>query len=128
MLPSKDDIPTNSVNTIPSTQITLLLRNLASLSFCTFEEILEIMLSETDIRAIGINIVFMKLPINVIINSIIGCSMPAEAIFPVVTINVINSGISAFEKEIRFCIEFFIITIISEKFFIMIVTIKIYVT
>ena len=66
MLPSKDDIPTNSVNTIPSTQITLLLRNLASLSICTFEEILEIMLSETDIRAIGINIVFMKLPINVI--------------------------------------------------------------
>ena len=40
------------------------------------------MFNVTDINATGINIVFIKLPINVIINNIIGCNMLADAIFP----------------------------------------------
>lgn len=42
-------------------------------------------------------------------------------------INVIKIGIRLFENPTRFSIEVLTMTIISEKFFIIIVTIKIYV-
>lgn len=47
--------------------------------------------------------------------------------FRVVIINVINIGIRLFEKPTRFSIAPFTIIIMSEKFFIIIVTIIIYV-
>ena len=42
----------------------------------------DIMLSDTDISITGINIAFIKLPINVIKNSIIGCNKLADVMFP----------------------------------------------
>ena len=82
MLPSNVETPTNIVNTIPKHQITELLINFDSLSICTLSEMFDIIFKATDINIAGINIVLIKLPINVIINKIIGCNMPADAIFP----------------------------------------------
>ena len=82
MLPSKEDTPTNIVSTIPSIQITVVFMYFDNLSICTLSDTFEIMFNVTDINATGINIVFIKLPINVIINNIIGCNMLADAIFP----------------------------------------------
>ena len=86
------------------------------------------MFNATDISAIGINTIFMKFPINVIMNNIIGCNIPADAMFPVDTISVMSKGISEFENATRLSIEFFNIDIMSEKFFIITVTISMYVT
>ena len=72
MLPSREETPTNIVSTIPSTQITEVLMYFDNLSICTLSDILEIMLNATDISVTGINIVFTKFPMNVIINNIIG--------------------------------------------------------
>ena len=82
MLPSREETPTNIVSTIPSTQITEVLMYFDNLSICTLSDILEIMLNATDISVTGINIVFTKFPMNVIINNIIGWSIVAEAMFP----------------------------------------------
>ena len=57
----------------------------------------------------------------------IGCSIPADAIFPVVIISVINNGIKQFVNATKLSIDVFTMLIISEKFFITIATIKIYV-
>lgn len=72
ILPSKEDTPTNIVNTIPSIHTTEVFINFDNLSICTLSDIFEIIFNETDINATGINIVFIKLPIKVIINNIIG--------------------------------------------------------
>lgn len=72
ILPSKEDTPTNIVNTIPSIHMTDVFINFDNLSICTLSDIFEIIFNETDINATGINIVFIKLPIKVIINNIIG--------------------------------------------------------
>ena len=82
ILPSKEDTPTNIVNTIPSIHMTDVFINFDNLSICTLSDIFEIIFNETDINATGINIVFIKLPIKVIINNIIGWSMLADAMFP----------------------------------------------
>ena len=87
----------------------------------------EIIPSATDINVIGLNMLFMKFPINVIINNIIGCNILAEAIFPVDIINVISNGIRLLENETKSPIELFTIVMISEKFFMAIVTINMYV-
>ena len=57
----------------------------------------------------------------------IGCSIPADAIFAVVIISVINNGIKQFVNATKLLIDVFTMLIMSEKFFITIVTIKIYV-
>lgn len=72
ILPSKEDTPTNIVNTISSIHTTEVFINFDNLSICTLSDIFEIIFNETDINATGINIVFIKLPIKVIINNIIG--------------------------------------------------------
>ena len=82
ILPSKEDTPTNIVNTIPSIHTTEVFINFDNLSICTLSEMFDIIFKATDINVAGINIVLIKLPINVIINKIIGCNMPADAIFP----------------------------------------------
>lgn len=128
MLPSSDDTPRNNVNAIPSAHTTELLKNFESLSIWIFDDTFDIMFNATDISAIGINTIFMKFPINVIMNNIIGCNIPADAMFPVDTISVMSKGISEFENATRLSIEFFTIDIMSEKFFIITVTINMYVT
>lgn len=82
ILPSKDETPTNRVRTIPSIHITEVFMYLDNLSTCTLSDILEIIPSATDIKLAGIKIVFIKFPIKVIINNIMGCSIPADAMFP----------------------------------------------
>lgn len=128
MLPSKEDTPTNNVNAIPSAHTTELLKNFESLSIWIFDDTFDIMFNATDISAIGIKTMFMKFPINVIMNNIIGCNIPADAMFPVDTMSVISKGISEFENATRLSIESFTIDIMSEKFFIITVTINMYVT
>ena len=71
---------------------------------------------------------YTNMNINVIMNNIIGCNIPADAIFPVDTISVMSKGISEFENATRLSIESFTIDIMSEKFFIITVTINMYVT
>lgn len=128
MLPSSEVTPTNIVKTIPKIHTTELFINFASLSTWTLSDIFDIMLSDTDINITGINIPFIKLPINVIKNNIIGCNKLADVILPVVIIKLINSGSKQLVNPTRFSIELFTITIMSEKFFIITVTINIYVT
>lgn len=82
MLPSNEATPTNIVRTIPKAQTTELFINFASLSICTLSDIFDIMFSAKDISITGTNIPFIKLPINVIKNRIIGCSRLADVIFP----------------------------------------------
>lgn len=128
MLPSNEDTPTNIVSIIPKTHITVLFINFDSLSICTLSDMFEIMLNAIDISVAGISMVFIKLPINVITNSIIGCNIVAETVFPVVIMSVIKSGNKLFINPTKSVIELFTITIMSEKFFIITVTISIYVT
>ena len=59
-------------------------------------------------------------------NNNIGCKRFAETTFPVVNISVIRIGINKFENETKFVIEFFSIVIMSAKFAIIRVTIKMY--
>lgn len=127
ILPSNELTPTKIVKTIPKPQTTALFINFDNLSICTLSDMFEIIPSATDINVIGINMLFMKFPINVIINNIIGCNILAEAIFPVDIINVISNGIRLLENETKSPIELFTIVMISEKFFMAIVTINMYV-
>lgn len=82
MLPSKDDTPTNTVSTIPKIHTTDVFMYFDNLLICTLSDILEIMFNATDIKLAGISTTFIKFPINVIINSIMGCSMLADTAFP----------------------------------------------
>lgn len=112
---------------MPKTHTTALFINFDNLSICTLSDMFEIIPSATDTNEIGINMLFIKFPINVIINNIIDCNILAEAIFPVDIINVISNGSKLLENATKSPIEPFTIVIISEKFFIIIVTINIYV-
>ena len=96
LLPSTETIPTNNVNTIPKIQITVELKNFANLFICILSDILETIPNAVETNTKGIIIAVIKLPINVIINRIIGCSKFADTIFPVVSISVINIGIKLF--------------------------------
>ncbi len=127
MLPSSEETPTNMVRTIPNIQTTVVFMYFESLSIWTLSDTFEITLNATDIRLAGTSTTFIKLPINDIIHKMIGCSIPADAIFPVVIISVINNGIKQFVNATKLSIDVFTMLIISEKFFITIVTIKIYV-
>ena len=82
MLPSKEDTPTNIVSTIPRIHTIELFINFDNLLICTLSDIFDTMFNATDINVTGIKIVFMKFPINVIINNIMGCNILADVIFP----------------------------------------------
>lgn len=82
ILPSKEVTPTNNVNTIPKIHTIELFINFDNLSTCTLSEILDIIFNATDIRVAGISNVFIKFPINVIMNKIIDCKTLAVTTFP----------------------------------------------
>lgn len=82
ILPSSEVTPTNRVKTIPNIHIIDEFKNLGILSILTLSDIFEIIFNATAIKLTGIKIVFMKFPIKVISNNIIGCNIPADAIFP----------------------------------------------
>lgn len=125
-VPSTETIPTKSVSTTPNTQTTLVLKNLDNLSTWTLSDILDTTPREVEINTNGIMIPIIKLPINVIKKSIIGCKRFADAILPVVSINVIKIGISEFMNPTRLCIDSFTISKICTKFVIISVTINMY--
>ena len=77
---------------------------------------------------IGMRIVFIKFPINVIKNNKMGCSILAEAILPVVKIKVIKIGTNKFASCTNWLTESFTIVIISAKLLIIKVAINIYCT
>ena len=128
ILPSNDDTPTNIVRTIPSIHTTVVLIYFESLFICTLSDTFETTLSATEIKLAGTKTRFIKFPIKDIIHRIIGCSIPADAIFPVVIISVISNGIRQFVNATKLSIDVFTIFIMFEKFFITIVTISRYVT
>ena len=87
---------------------------------------LDTMFNATDTNINGINIFVITLAARVIENNIMGSSVAADVIPPLVTNNVNNIGNRQFTKPTKFSIEVLIKLIMSAKFFIMIVTIIIY--
>lgn len=73
---------TNTVKTIPSTQTTLDLKNLDILSICILSDIFDTIPREVPINMSGNRKDVIKLPIKVIINKRIGCTVEAVTIFP----------------------------------------------
>ena len=97
-VPSRDNIPTNIVNEIPSVHTTLDFKNFAKFDIWTLSEICDIILRTVLTKTIGINIFAIVFPIKVIENKSIGPIAFAEIVLPVATINVIRIGIREFEN------------------------------
>ncbi len=73
---------TKIVNTTPSIQITLDLKNFDILSIWILSDIFDIIPSAVPTKISGSKKFVMKFAMNVIINSRIGCTAPAVTIFP----------------------------------------------
>ena len=127
-LPSKDKTPINNVKTTPKNHTMLDLKNPLNLFIWTLLVILDIITSTVIIDIIGIIKFFIIFAINSIKNNKIGSMTAVVVIFPVYAISVIRSGTKVSENPTKFSIVSFTSFNISEKFDIIIVTIKIYCT
>lgn len=111
---------------IPINHIVPDFKKFGILSIWTLSDIFDMIDSAVLTKIIGTIIDWNIFEIKFIINSNIGCNILAETILPVVIINVISNGISNWIKPVIFCMASFVIEIISVKFDIIIVAIKIY--
>ena len=80
--PSKDNILTNIVITVPKNHVTPDLRNLDSFPICTFSDKLDIIPKAVAINAIGNTNNVIVFAINTTENIINGCIKATDAMFP----------------------------------------------
>ena len=125
-VPSKETIETNIVKVIPKNHIVQDFKNFEIFSTWTWSDIFDIIVIDVIIKINGINMFWIKLPIKLIDNKIIGFNIVVVVILPVYTIIEINTGINVFIKAIKLLEVDFTKLIISEKLDIIIVTIAIY--
>ena len=125
-VPSKETIETNIVKVIPKNHIAQDFKNFEIFSTWTWSDIFDIIVIDVIIKINGINMFWIKLPIKLIDNKIIGFNIVVVVILPVYTIIEINTGINVFIKAIKLLEVDFTKLIISEKLDIIIVTIAIY--
>ena len=125
-VPSNDSIPTNAVT--PNIHTMLVLNVFASFPICILSDIFETIPNIVPTSSNGIITLESILPIKLIQNSIIGCTILAEITLPVLIINVIRSGTNVFINPIMSCMVFLVDVTMSEKFDNINVTINMYCT